>query len=76
MVNMALNDLNFRRTLCLSIIKAVSCIDDPRKESALVEYNRQLSEIDRMIEEITGKPPATVIGLKTAKLFPDSNLGG
>lgn len=69
---LTIDDLNFRRTLCREIIKIVSGMDDPRKEDALKEYNRQLAEIDKKIETITGTPPPVVVGLKTAVLFAKS----
>ncbi len=67
-----IDDLYFRRSLCREIIKIVSGMDDPRKEDALKEYNRQLAEIDKKIEAIIGEPPPVTIGLKTAVLFAKS----
>ena len=67
-----IDDLNFRRTLCREIIRVLSGIDDPRKDDAVKEYQRQLAEIDRKIETITGTPPPVVVGLKTAVLFAKS----
>lgn len=67
-----IDDLNFRRTLCREIIRVLSGIDDPRRDDAVKEYQRQLSEIDRKIETITGTPPPVVVGLKTAVLFAKS----
>jgi hypothetical protein len=66
-----LNELYGRRVLCRKCIYTLSEVDpgDPRRESALTEYNRQLAEIDRKITEIEGKPPPVVIGLKPAALF-------
>lgn len=51
------------------IIKYLSGVDDPRRDDAMAEYQRQLAEIDKKIEALTGQPPAVVVGLKTAKLF-------
>jgi hypothetical protein len=67
-----LNELYSRRKLCLLCIQLVSEVplDDPRREGAIAEYNRQLAAIDKRIEAIEGKPPDIVIGLKPAILFP------
>lgn len=67
-----LDELNFRRTLCRLCIRHISGMDDPRREGALKEYQRQLAEIDKKIEALTGKPPDVVIGLKTAVLTAKS----
>lgn len=65
-------ELYNRRSICLVCIQTVSEVDpsDPRRESAIAEYNRQLSVIDGRIKELTGKIPSVVIGLKPAILFP------
>ena len=70
-----MNELMGRRKLCLLCIQTVSEVEegDPRRAGALVEYNRQLSQIDGRIAAITGKPPDTVIGLKPAVLFPKAS---
>jgi len=67
-----LAELNIRRKFCRFCLQVLSDVDpaDPRRESALVEYNRQLAAIDAKIAAITGRPPDTVIGLKSAVLFP------
>ena len=71
---LTIDDLNFRRTLCREIIRVLSGIDvdDPRRDDAVKEYQRQLAEIDKKIETITGTPPPVVVGLKTAVLFAKS----
>lgn len=64
-----LNELNFRRELCLKVIAVLEATDDPREESAkaaaIAEYKRQLASLEAQIAEVQ-KPPPTVIGLKTA----------
>lgn len=67
-----LRELYARRAICLFAIRTVSEVDltDPRRASVLEEYNAQLARIDKRIEAITGRPPDTVIGLKSAVLFP------
>lgn len=69
-----LKELYNRRALCQLCIQTVSEVspEDSRREGALMEYNRQLGVIDGRIAEITGKPPAVVVGLKPAVLFPRS----
>ncbi len=69
-----INELYARRKLCLLCIQVCSEAppDDPRREGAIAEYNRQLAEIDGRIAAIEGKPPDIVIGLKPAILFPKS----
>ena len=69
-----LAELSIRRKLCRFCLQTLSDVDpsDPRREGALVEYNRQLATIDAKIATITGRPPDTVIGLKPAILFPRS----
>lgn len=69
-----LKELYARHTFCLACIKLVSetPLDDPRREGAIAEYNRQLAEIDKRIAAITGKPPDIVIGLKPAVIFAKS----
>ena len=70
-----LAELNMRRTVCQACIKVLDqAEDDPRKPEAMKEYKAQLAEIDAAIAEITGKPPPVVVGLKTAKLFGESNI--
>lgn len=69
---LTIGDLNFRRSLCREIIRVLSGIDDPRRDDAVKEYQRQLAEIDKKIEAITGTPPPVVVGLKTAALFAKS----
>ena len=69
-----LDELYMRRKLCLFCIQTVSetPLDDPRRAGAIEEYNRQLASIDAKIAAITGTPPETRIGLKTAIVFPKS----
>jgi hypothetical protein len=69
-----LNELTIRRNVAIMCIKFLNekCKDDPRYPDALTEYRKQLETIERQITEITGEPPAIVIGLKTAKLFGKS----
>ena len=69
---LTIDDLSFRRALCREIIRVLSGIDDPRREDAIKEYQRQLAEIDKKIESITGEPPPVTVGLKTAVLFAKS----
>lgn len=74
-----LNELYGRRALCLACIQLVSDtpLDDPRREGAIEEYNRQLAVIDGRIAEITGKPPDIVIGLKPGLLTGEvPQIGG
>lgn len=68
-----LYELRLRRTICQVCIQTVSEVpmEEPRRASALAEYQRQLAAIEARINEITGKPPDIVVGLKTAKLFPE-----
>lgn len=75
-MSQTLGELHFRRNLCRECIRIVDNTDDPRREQALEVYKAQLARIDAAIAEITGKPPAVVVGLKTARLFGDSQLGG
>jgi hypothetical protein len=71
-----LAEVEARRMIALKAVKAVKGVDDsdPRKESALRYYEAQLAELDAEIEEITGKPPPIVVGLKTASLLGDARL--
>ena len=71
----ALSELNMRRMICQNCIKTLDQMDDPRKPEAMEHYKMQLAKIDAGIAEITGKPPAIVVGLKTARLFGKSELG-
>lgn len=68
----SLVELMRRHNLCLMCLQIISeaPLDDPRREGALAEYNRQLASIDAKIAAITGKPPDIRIGLKSAILFP------
>lgn len=68
----SLDDLEFRRALCKAIISYLSGVDDPRRDEALKEYQRQLGVIETKIQNITGAPPPVVVGLKTARLFAKS----
>lgn len=68
--------LYFRRKFCQECIRIVDHTDDPRRKEALEIYKAQLARIDARIAALTGKPPAVVVGLKTARLFGDSKLGG
>lgn len=67
----SLNGLHMRRSLCKAFIKFIEeeCSGDERQEEALKEYNDQLRQIEAKIQELTGKPAAIVVGLRTAKLF-------
>ena len=70
-----LKDREWRRNFCKMCIKLIDEMpDDPRKPEAMKEYKAQLAEIDAQITEITGTPPPTVVGLKTAVLFGKSEL--
>jgi len=60
-----LQELNWRRELCLKVIEELEKMDDPRRESAVEHYKMQLTSLDAQIAEAQ-KPPPTVIGLKTA----------
>lgn len=66
----SLGELNVRRQICRKIIAYLyqEAQGDPRLPDALKEYNEQLKSIDAQIMAITGKPPAIVIGLRTAVL--------
>ena len=64
-----LEQLQARREICLVALRMIDqAKNDPRQIEALTEYNRQLTEIDRRIAEITGTPPPVVIGLKAAQI--------
>lgn len=67
-----------RRALCMAAIALLEQSDpsDPRRESALAEYKRQLAEIDANITALTGKPPDIVVGLKSAQLFSKAGQAG
>lgn len=67
-----LTELHARRAMALLCIRVASeaPLDDPRRQGAIEEYNRQLAVIDGKIAALTGKPPDIVIGLKPARLFP------
>jgi hypothetical protein len=69
-----INELNFRRAFCREVIHTLSGMDDPRKDDALQEYQRQIAEIDKKIEALTGKPPDVTVGLQTARLFGKSEM--
>ena len=70
-----IEELNQRRAVCRLCIRTIDEMDDdPRKPAAMELYKEQLAEIDAEITELTGTPPAIVIGLKTAKLFGESEL--
>ena len=70
-----LGELNQRRAICRMCIRTIDEMDDdPRKPAAMELYKEQLAIIDAEITEITGTPPANVIGLKTARLFGESEL--
>lgn len=67
----SLQELQLRRSLCRFCLKTLSSMEpSPERASALEEYNRQLAAIDAQIAALTGRPPDTVIGLKSAVLFP------
>lgn len=69
-----IDELNFRRALCREIIRVLSGVDDPRRDNAMQEYQRQLESIEKKIEALTGKPPDVTIGLQTARLFGKSEV--
>lgn len=77
-----LEELQFRRNmavLCKKIADEVT-EDDPLyhlRASAIAEYNRQIANIDKKIEALTGKPPDVVVRLKPGVLFPKAQgIGG
>jgi len=44
------------------------------RASSIDEYKSQLASIDKKIAKITGTPPPTVVGLKTASLLGKAGL--
>lgn len=64
-----LEELYNRRALCQHFIDLLTGVDDPRRDSAIEEYRRQLTAIEAKIIELTGRPPDIVVGLKSAQLF-------
>lgn len=54
----------------MAAIKLLSSDNSKKAKEATMHYRGQLAEIEKKIEEITGKPPPIVIGLKTASIFP------
>ncbi len=71
-----LRELYMRRNLCDLFRKIIDESNDPLRENAMAEYNRQLASIDAKIAAIMGKPPDVVVGLKPAILFPKSEGAG
>ena len=70
--DMDLHELQMRRTVCLAALKVL------QETGTQVErdYHAQLATLDKRIEEITGKPPPVVVGLKTASLFGKADNKG
>lgn len=62
-----LEELNFRRELCQTIIKLLKDMDDPRRDAALKEYQAQLKTIEDKIAAREAPPPV-VVPLKSATL--------
>ena len=77
MTDRTLAELQARRAICQMCIKTIDQLpkETDGKADAMVEYKRQLASIDKQLEEITGKFPAVVVGLKTAKLFGKTKIG-
>lgn len=65
-----LSNLNARRTITMAAIRLLSDDKSKKAKEAILHYQGQLAEIDKKIEEITGKPPPIAVGLKTASIFP------
>lgn len=63
---MGIDELKFRKALCEKFIQIISEMDDPRKEEALEEYNRQLETIKAKIAEL--EPEPVIVSLKSATL--------
>ena len=68
-----LQELNWRRELCLKVIEELEKMDDPRRELAVSHYVGQLASLNKQIAE--AKPPPIVIGLKTAVIKFSSDKG-
>lgn len=67
-----LKELTWRRNfckMCISILDEEVPKSDERRAPAMELYKEQLASIDAQITELTGKPPAITVGLKTAVLF-------
>jgi hypothetical protein len=71
---MDLHELQMRRTVCLAALKVLQ--ETGATPQVVRDYHAQLATLDKRIEEITGKPPPVVVGLKTASLFGKANSKG
>ena len=69
-------ELQMRRSLCQMCIRTIDQLPDETdgKDEAMTEYKQQLATIDQRLTKLTGKPPAVVIGLKTAELFGKGDM--
>ena len=63
-----LQELTIRKALCERFIKELEGTDDPRAPSAILEYRRQLVEIDTKFVAAGGTPQPVVVQLKSAVL--------
>ena len=76
-VKRSLENLQARRVIAKTAIKILDAEqDDPRQPEAIEKIKKQLASIDAQITEITGKPPAITVGLKTASLTGDATRKG
>ena len=76
-VKRSLENLQARRVIAKTAIKILDAEqDDPRQPEAIEKIKKQLASIDAQIAEITGKPPAITVGLKTASLTGDATRKG
>ena len=77
MADRTLDELNWRRNFCQFCIKLIDTETpktDPRRAPAMDLYKEQLADIDAQITKLTGTPPPITVGLKTAVMFPKSEL--
>ena len=77
MADKTLDDLNWRRDFCQFCVKLIDeevPKADPHRAPAMDLYKEQLASIDAHITKMTGTPPPITVGLKTAAMFPKSEL--
>lgn len=64
-----LQELMLRRLVAQECVRAMAAIkDDPKAREAEEKYRQQLTNIEKKIEAITGRPPDVVVGLKPGTL--------
>lgn len=72
-----LGELHARRAIARAAVQLLADEkNDLRAADALREYQAQLARIDAQIAEIEGKPPAVVVGLRTASLSARASTNG